>query len=188
MTTDPSTTETPTELERRRLFWRDLAAIRQHHGLTQDEVARRMGTTQAFVSRLEAGESDPLRSTEDRYAAALGYVIERQVRPVSESLTPEDVGDRLKRHPREEIRMLELHDIRTMPNFNPKVPNGADSVSRGIIYFGTPRHAPDSLPTVCCVNHGATLCVAKLREGGMIWRCPACNEGAFIPVAAPVLA
>ncbi len=185
-TAEKHSVEAPGEVEQRRQFWHDLAAIRQRQGLTQSEVAERMGTTQGFVSRLEAGENDPLRSTEDRYAAALGYVIDRRVRPFSESSTDPDTGDNLQQHPHREIRVLDLHDIRTMPGFNPKVPNGADSVSRGIIYFGTPRHGPDGLVTVCCVNHGATLCVAKLREGGMIWRCPACNEGAFVPAEAPL--
>ena len=78
-----------------------------------------------------------------------------------------------------------LRDIRSMPGFNPQVPNGADSVSSGLVYFGQPKHETSelSLPTVCCVEHGAMLCVAK-HEAGVLWRCPTCNEGAFVPLAS----
>ena len=40
-------------------------------GLTQTEVAARMGTSQSAVARLESGEADVRISTLERYAAAL---------------------------------------------------------------------------------------------------------------------
>jgi predicted transcriptional regulator len=49
--------------------------------IPQAEVARRMATSQAFVSRFESGEVDPQHSTEDRYAAPLGLQIERRLAP-----------------------------------------------------------------------------------------------------------
>jgi predicted transcriptional regulator len=49
--------------------------------IPQAEVARRMATSQAFVSRFESGEVDPQHSTEDRYAAAIGVHIERRLVP-----------------------------------------------------------------------------------------------------------
>jgi DNA-binding Xre family transcriptional regulator len=60
----------------RRRFVADLAADRRALGLTQTEVAERMGTSQSAVARLEAQAGDVRLSTLERYAAALG----RQVR------------------------------------------------------------------------------------------------------------
>ncbi len=60
--------------ERRRLV-ADLAAHRLAAGLSQTEVAARMGTSQSAVARLEAGEADVRASTLERYAAAIGHQI-----------------------------------------------------------------------------------------------------------------
>jgi len=60
--------------DRRRLM-RELAGRRQDAGLSQTEIAARMGTSQSAVARLEAGEADARASTLERYAAALGTEI-----------------------------------------------------------------------------------------------------------------
>src|SRR5215470_15609713 len=60
--------------ERRRLVT-DLAAQRQAAGLSQTEVAARMGTSQSAVARLESGAVDVRASTLERYAAAIGGEI-----------------------------------------------------------------------------------------------------------------
>ena len=54
---------------------RDLVARRQATGLSQTEVAARMGTSQSAVARLEAGATDVRASTLERYAAAVGGEI-----------------------------------------------------------------------------------------------------------------
>ena len=54
---------------------KELAARRQHAGLSQTEIAARMGTSQSAVARLESGEADVRASTLERYAAALGTEI-----------------------------------------------------------------------------------------------------------------
>ena len=54
---------------------RDLVAQRQAAGLSQTEVAARMGTSQSAVARLEAGPTDVRASTLERYAAAIGGQI-----------------------------------------------------------------------------------------------------------------
>jgi transcriptional regulator with XRE-family HTH domain len=54
---------------------RELAAQRQAAGLSQTEVAARMGTSQSAVARLEAGTGDVRASTLERYAAAVGGEI-----------------------------------------------------------------------------------------------------------------
>ena len=62
--------------ERRGNLLAELAGARQHLGLSQAEVAARMGTSQPSVARLESGESDARLSTIERYSAALGIEIE----------------------------------------------------------------------------------------------------------------
>jgi transcriptional regulator with XRE-family HTH domain len=54
---------------------RDLVAKRQAAGLSQTQVAARMGTSQSAVARLEAGATDVRASTLERYAAAVGGEI-----------------------------------------------------------------------------------------------------------------
>jgi transcriptional regulator with XRE-family HTH domain len=61
--------------ERRAGLVRDLVAQRQAAGLSQTEVAARMGTSQSAVARLEAGSTDVRTSTLERYAAAVGGEI-----------------------------------------------------------------------------------------------------------------
>lgn len=51
---------------------RELIAARVRAGLTQDEVARRMQTTQSTIARLESGRTLPSMRTLTRYAEATG--------------------------------------------------------------------------------------------------------------------
>lgn len=61
--------------ERRRALGDELAARRRSQGLSQTQVAARMGTSQSAVARLETGASDALVSTVERYASALGWQL-----------------------------------------------------------------------------------------------------------------
>jgi DNA-binding Xre family transcriptional regulator len=65
--------------ERRRLV-ADLTAQRRSAGLSQTEVAARMGTSQSAVARLETGGADVRVSTLERYAAAIGSQLAWQAR------------------------------------------------------------------------------------------------------------
>ena len=49
-----------------------LIAARVEAGLTQDEVAKRMGTAQSVIARLEGGRTLPSIKTLYRYAKATG--------------------------------------------------------------------------------------------------------------------
>lgn len=53
-----------------------LVAERHRAGITQVELARRLGVTQAVVARLESGQQDPKISTLERYARAIGATIQ----------------------------------------------------------------------------------------------------------------
>jgi predicted transcriptional regulator len=56
---------------RRRELAGELTARRTELGLSQTEVAARMGTSQSAVARLESGQADVRLSTLERYVAAL---------------------------------------------------------------------------------------------------------------------
>ena len=68
-------------LERRELA-RRLAGHRHEAGLTQTEIADRMGTSQGQVARFESG-ADTRLSTVARYAAALGVTVSWSIQPAS---------------------------------------------------------------------------------------------------------
>jgi DNA-binding XRE family transcriptional regulator len=51
---------------------RELIGARSRAGLTQEEVAVRMGTTQSTIARLESGKRSPSLRTVQRYAQAVG--------------------------------------------------------------------------------------------------------------------
>lgn len=69
-------------IERRRLM-RTLAAERERAGVSQTEVAAKMGTSQSAVARLERGELDAKLSTVERFATALGQKVEWKLVRVS---------------------------------------------------------------------------------------------------------
>jgi DNA-binding XRE family transcriptional regulator len=59
----------------------DLVAARTAACMTQADVAARMGTTKSAVSRLESGvRSSPTLRSVEKYAAAVGALVEIRVR------------------------------------------------------------------------------------------------------------
>lgn len=65
--------------ERRRQLVTSLVARRRELGLSQTEVAARMGTSQPAVARLESGTADVRLTTLERYAAAVGRQLDWQL-------------------------------------------------------------------------------------------------------------
>lgn len=66
--------------------------------------------------------------------------------------------------------MPTIIDIKDMPGYNPKVPNGADSVSTGKVTWHPTQKA-------MCHIHKAMNCVSENRR---IWRCLTCHEGCYV--------
>lgn len=71
--------------ERREELLAELVTTRQRFGLSQTDVAARMGTSQSSVARLESGGSDARLSTLERYATALGVELQWRLRAVDEA-------------------------------------------------------------------------------------------------------
>lgn len=69
---DPETRAEYEALEPEFAIARELIAARTRAGLSQAEVAERMGTSQSTVARLESGRSLPSLRTLERYANATG--------------------------------------------------------------------------------------------------------------------
>jgi predicted transcriptional regulator len=65
--------------ERRHSVSGQLVSLRRELGLSQAEVAARMGTSQSAVARFEAGELDVRLSTVERYTTALGAHLEWRI-------------------------------------------------------------------------------------------------------------
>jgi predicted transcriptional regulator len=65
--------------QRRRDLLALLVAHRHASGLSQADVAERMGTSQPAVARLEAGTLDVRLSTLERYATAVGRRLHVQL-------------------------------------------------------------------------------------------------------------
>jgi transcriptional regulator with XRE-family HTH domain len=72
----PGFREMAQSARRRRELLAELVAERRTAGLSQAEVADRMGTSQPAVARVEAGAVDVRLSTLQRYAAAVGRQLE----------------------------------------------------------------------------------------------------------------
>ncbi len=53
----------------------EIHELRQKRGLTQRELAERLGTTQSAIARLEAGNVSPSLPTLDKVAEALGVEL-----------------------------------------------------------------------------------------------------------------
>jgi predicted transcriptional regulator len=67
-------------MARRRQLVANLVARRRELGLSQTEVAARMGTSQPAVARLESGAADVRLTTLERYAVAVGRQLDWQLR------------------------------------------------------------------------------------------------------------
>lgn len=57
-----------------------LISMRKKSGLTQDEIAKKMGTQKGNISRLERGNSNPSWKTLQNYAHACGFELFMKVK------------------------------------------------------------------------------------------------------------
>ena len=59
-----------------------VAKARSRSGLSQEELARRMNTTQSTIARLESGRGRPSTRTLDRFAKATGHRLKISFEPL----------------------------------------------------------------------------------------------------------
>ncbi len=72
MLADPSVRKAYDELTPEYEIARELIKARARAGLTQSSVAKRMGTTQSVIARMESGSTLPSMSSLVRYAKVTG--------------------------------------------------------------------------------------------------------------------
>lgn len=100
-----------------------IRAARRHAGLTQQELARRAGTSQAAVSAYESGIRSPSTRTLERLLAACGMRPRLTIEPRPGTGQPGPVGRRLRERRGQLRRALAQQGVR-----NPRV---YGSVARG---------------------------------------------------------
>ena len=79
--TDPRYVEAYNALESEFSLAAALIEARAHAGLTQEQLAERMHTTQAVIARLESGRVKPSTRTLERFAAAAGMRLQITFEP-----------------------------------------------------------------------------------------------------------
>lgn len=81
---------------------------RRSAGLTQAQLAERLGTTQPVVARLERADANPTFETIERALAAAGYAIELRAtrRPIGQ-VDESQIAAMLRLTPAERLRTFE---------------------------------------------------------------------------------
>jgi len=88
-----------------------LRDARRHAGLTQAELAERLGTTQSAVAKLERAEANPTVQTLDRAVAATGHRLQLITPAFGEGADVSLLRQALRRTPGQRIEALERpHD------------------------------------------------------------------------------
>jgi transcriptional regulator with XRE-family HTH domain len=87
-----------------------LREARHAAGLTQAQLAERMGTTQSAVARLESPGANPRVENLERALLAAGHRLEIRAEPTPQPLDETLIASNLKRTPAERLAELEALD------------------------------------------------------------------------------
>ena len=83
-----------------------IRASRLRRGISQAELARRAGTSQSAVARIEAGRTSPTVETLERLAAALGLQLELDATETDSGVDRTLVAAALRHSPTERLRRM----------------------------------------------------------------------------------
>lgn len=85
-------------------------------GLTQADLARRLGTTQSAIARLERPMSNPRLQTLERALAASGHALSITSRRPKPSIDETLISRQLRRTPEQRLRSFEAsyRDVRKL--------------------------------------------------------------------------
>lgn len=97
--------------------------VRERAGLTQEELARRAGTSQPAVARYESGSAHPSTATLQRLTRAGGYELQVELVRANPSDLSTDRARKLRRHRGEILAAMEREGARNVRIFG--------SVARG---------------------------------------------------------
>lgn len=80
-----------------------MSRARAAEGLTQSELALRMGTTQSSVARLESGKSNPTVATVEKALRACGHSLDPRATAFKNSVDETQITEALKATPAERL-------------------------------------------------------------------------------------
>jgi transcriptional regulator with XRE-family HTH domain len=80
-----------------------VAKARKNERLTQAELARRIGSTQSAIARLEAGKSNPTIGTVEKALRACGYSLQPQARAFRDSVDESLIREGLRMTPAQRL-------------------------------------------------------------------------------------
>src|SRR5262245_58653184 len=83
-----------------------IRSARQQQGLSQSELARRAGTSQSAVARIESGRTSPTVETLERLAGALRMDLELSVTTTEPGVDRTQVAAALRLSPVQRLRRL----------------------------------------------------------------------------------
>ncbi len=87
-----------------------LRDARRAAGLTQTQLAERMGTTQSAVARLEAPGSNPRFENLERALLAAGHGLKVSAVPKVQPIDETSIAENMKRTPQELLAIMEGHE------------------------------------------------------------------------------
>ena len=93
---------------------------RRRAGITQAELARRLGTTQSVISRWERGHDAPRVDTLVDILRACGFESDVVLRPSDSGVDRAQIRDRLRRTPADR-----LHEVQALNDFVNAVRHGS---------------------------------------------------------------
>lgn len=89
---------------------RILREARRAAGLTQTQLAERMGTTQSAVARLESPGSNPRLENLERALLAAGHHLELRAEPAPHPIDETLIAKNLELTPAERLSEMEAHN------------------------------------------------------------------------------
>ncbi len=89
-----------------------LRTARRASGLSQVQLAERLGVSQAAVARLEAAGCNPTLATLRRALGAAGYRLELRTSPAPSNVDASLIADRLRQSPAERLRAFQASHAR----------------------------------------------------------------------------
>lgn len=88
-----------------------IRGVRRRAGMSQRELARRSGTAQSVVARIERGQTDPSTRTLVRLVSAAGFDLDARLNPklMTDTHMLDDIGRILRLTP--EQRLVEVRNV-----------------------------------------------------------------------------
>ncbi|MEM2874978.1 MAG: CBS domain-containing protein [Candidatus Hadarchaeales archaeon] len=94
----------------------EIKAIRIRLKLTQAELAKRAGVTQAYIAKIEAGEADPRISTMERISRALEESMPKSQRvSIREIMSSPVIYVRPSEKVAQAVQLMRSHDVSQLP-------------------------------------------------------------------------